>query len=43
MTIGISILVDDKGNVIVERTVVIEDGATTAVKTENHYDIGWKL
>ena len=42
MTIGVSIMADENGNVIVERTVVIEDGATTAVRTGNHYEMGWE-
>lgn len=36
-----NIIVDKDGNVIQERVIVIEDGATTAIKSDRHYDFGW--
>ena len=41
MKLGIAIVANENGEIIEERVVVITDGATTATKTDNHYDYYW--
>ena len=41
MKVGVTIIVDENGNIIEEGRVVIEDGATTAVRKGNRYEYGW--
>lgn len=43
MLLGICIETDEDGNVIKEKVIIIEDGATTCVKEERHYDFGWRV
>ena len=41
MKLGIAIVANENGEIIEEKVVVITDGATTATKTDNHYDYYW--
>lgn len=42
MKVGVTIIVDENGNIIEEGRVVIEDGATTVVRKGNRYEYGWE-
>lgn len=38
---GVNVITDENGNIVEEKLIIIEDGATTAIKSKRHYDIGW--